>query len=152
MTEIPDEAPNFSLDGFETKAKIVSSYDGDSFHAIFKFKGTFYNWNCRLDGIDTPELRTKNKLEKKHAIKARDRLRDLILNKIVTIKCGKFDKYGRLLTKVYINDTNVANELIKHGFGKKYDGGKKEPWDFTHHPNTFDTLEPNQDHEEDLDH
>ena len=62
----------------------------------------------------------------------RDFLRELILNKLVVIKCGKFDKYGRLLAYVFqyyesgkemsisINDT-----LIEKKFAYPYDGGTK---------------------------
>ena len=49
-------------------------------------------------------MRTKNIKEKELATEVRDFLRDLILDKIVKIKCGDFDKYGRLLAHIYLLD------------------------------------------------
>jgi micrococcal nuclease len=128
--EIPTEAPPFSLNGLMVPARIVSVYDGDTFHCIFEFNGKFYNWTCRLDGIDTPEMRSKNPKEKEHAILARDKLRELILGKVVTVKLGEFDKYGRVLANILLDEVDISNELIRLGFGKPYDGGKKSKWVF----------------------
>ena len=56
------DAPLFSLEGQEIKAKVVSVYDGDTVKCVFPKKDV--KWNCRLSGVDTPELRTRNKIEK----------------------------------------------------------------------------------------
>lgn len=65
-----NDAPNFShcLVQQIVEAKIVSVYDGDSVKAIFPFNNVMYKWNCRLSGIDTPEVRTSNQLEKNMVI------------------------------------------------------------------------------------
>ena len=129
--DIPTKAPPFTLNGLVTKARVVSAYDGDTVKCIFKFKdrqstfSSYYTWNCRLAGIDTPELRTKNPEEKKAGYKARDALRERILNKVVTLKCYDFDKYGRLLVDILDNDENINQWMIQSGFGKAYDGGTK---------------------------
>ena len=58
----------------------------------------------------------------------RDLLREKILDKFIIIKCGKFDKYGRLLADVYDeNKTEHINKwLIDSGFANVYDGGTKQ--------------------------
>lgn len=128
-----NDAPEFSkcLQDKIVTAKIVSVYDGDSIKAIFQFNNTYLKWNCRLDGIDTPEIRTRNLKEKEYGLYVRDRLRELILNKIVTLKCGELDKYGRLLVNIYIdNNKKSVNEwLINEKYGQVYTGGKKKSWD-----------------------
>lgn len=121
-------APLFSLNGMKTKAKVVKVYDGDSIHVIFDYCGKYYTFKCRLMGIDTPEMRTTNVVEKQMAYKARDYLRSLILNKVVDLECFKFDKYGRLLVDVSIENQRVNELMISNNYAKKYDGGTKQKW------------------------
>lgn len=136
------DAPLFSLNDQTFDAKVVNAYDGDTIKCVFEFKGEYYKWNCRLNGIDTPELRTKDLEEKKMGIIARDALREKILNKVVKLKCHKFDKYGRLLVDVYYEDTNMSEWMISSGFGKSYDGGTKEGWaDATASGTTTDPIQ-----------
>ena len=54
-------------------------------------------------------------------------------NQLVYLKCGKFDKYGRLLGYVYIkeDDTESVNEMmIKNNHAYEYHGGTKKGLDF----------------------
>ena len=145
--------PIFSLDGMSCLAKIVDIYDGDSCKLVMKYGGRLQCFNCRLAGIDTPEmkpLRSKpgRELEIENAIKCRNRLAELCCDyespssslhfkkiisrntKIVQIDCGKFDKYGRLLVIIFINGQNVNEILVNEGYAKKYDGGTKEEFKY----------------------
>lgn len=128
--EYDDDAPMFSLNGLEIEGKVVSVYDGDTVKIVFPFKDTMYKWNCRLSGIDTPELRTKCEAEKEFGYKVRDILREKILNKMVRVRCGEFDKYGRLITQIICLEDNciVNNWLIQHDYALAYDGGTKQSW------------------------
>lgn len=120
----------FSLSGMAFDARVVDVYDGDTITAVFKYRGEYNKWPCRLDGIDTPELKTKNDKEKLAAGQARDYLRNLILDKIVRLVCGEFDKYGRLLVKVIDEYGQNVNELlIFQGYAKDYHGGAKIEWE-----------------------
>lgn len=125
------DAPEFSLEGQELKAKVVSVYDGDTVKCVFPLNGKLYKWNCRLSGVDTPEIRTRNKVEKKYGFEVRDNLRDKILNKVVTLQCGDFDKYGRLLIEIKCDDDDcsINQWLINKKYAFEYHGGKKESWD-----------------------
>lgn len=124
------DAPLFSkcVDNKVVEAKIVSVYDGDTVKAVFPLNGTLYKWNCRLTGIDTPEIRTSDKLQKKFGYEVRDFLRNKILNKVVTLKCQDLDKYGRLLAEIHIDDLNINQWLIDSGYAFAYDGGTKQSW------------------------
>lgn len=125
-----DNVRPFSLEGKKHFAKISSVYDGDTVKCIFGFGGEMFVWNCRISGVDTPELRTRNVLEKAHGYVARDRLRELILDKVVMITCGEFDKYGRLLIDIELSDgTNVSKWLVQEGLAFEYDGGTKRSWE-----------------------
>lgn len=118
----------FTLNNYKTKAYVFHIYDGDTIHIIFKFKDTYYKWKCRLDGIDTPELKTKNEDEKKLGYEVKDILVEKIKDKIIDVECGEFDKYGRLLIKVFYENECINDWLIDNGYAKKYDGGHKDEW------------------------
>tara|TARA_B100000900_G_scaffold401209_1_gene405633 strand:+ start:34 stop:465 length:432 start_codon:yes stop_codon:yes gene_type:complete len=124
------DAPLFSkcVDNKTVEAKIISVYDGDTVKAIFPLNNTLYKWNCRLTGIDTPEIRTSDRLQKKFGYEVRDHLRTKILNKVVTLKCQDLDKYGRLLTEIWIGEQNINQWLIDSGYAFAYDGGTKQSW------------------------
>jgi|688.fasta_scaffold263703_2 endonuclease YncB( thermonuclease family) len=121
--------PKFSLKSNTYQAKVVSVYDGDTITVVFRFADKYYKWSCRLNNIDTPEMKSKIAAEKQQAIKARDFLREQILGKIVKITCQEFDKYGRLLVLVDFKNRNINELMIDAGFAKSYSGGTKEEWD-----------------------
>ena len=132
----------FSLDGYETEAKVVKVYDGDTVHIVFKYFDSFLKWNCRIQHVDTPELRTKDLDEKKRGYECRDKLTALILDKIVSVKCSKFDKYGRLLVEITVPETGVKihEYLISEGLANKYEGKTKEKWDFAEESNSEEAV------------
>ena len=84
---------------------------------MIRVHNAFARFRCRLHGIDTAELRSKNAEEKTHAQVARDWLTHLILDKLIVVQCGEFDKYGRMLVSVYIPSnahTVGGGEHINH--------------------------------------
>lgn len=126
-------APRFSLEGYEVEAKVVSVYDGDTFTAVFPLPmhadSAAYRWSCRITGIDTPELRSKDTGKKEMAYKARDFARALLLDKTIRMSLGPFDKYGRVLCKPYDeNGKPVAASMIEAGVALDYDGQGSRPW------------------------
>ena len=50
------------------------------------------------------------------------------MDKIVTIKCGKFDKYGRLLIDIYYKKQHINQWLIDEKYAFAYDGKTKKDW------------------------
>ena len=97
--------PLFSLSGQTHWAKCVKCYDADSIHIVILFQNKFVRFRCRLQGIDTAELRSKNSKERSHAAHARDWLVDTIYNRLIVVTCGDFDKYGRLLVTVHLPES-----------------------------------------------
>ena len=122
----------FTLKGYQTYAKCVYVYDGDTVHVVFKQpnSGECHKWVIRLMGIDTPEMKSKNAAEKAKAVQCRDYVRTKILDKIVILDCLEFDKYGRLLANIFLegSEKSINQELIDNGLAKAYDGGSKEGW------------------------
>ena len=130
-----NDIQSLSFEDYTTLAKVISVYDGDTVTLGFCIPNTdlIFKWKCRLLGIDTPELRTKNEIEKKCATEARDALKLKIpIGSIVKIRCGDFDKYGRILVRIFtINSDNIEIEcindfLVNNKYAKEYDGGKKQ--------------------------
>jgi micrococcal nuclease len=119
----------FSFKGDAKQAKVVDVYDGDTIKVVFSVQDKLYKFNCRIQHVDTPEIRTKNKLEKQFGLKVRDILRDKILGKIVNIVCDDFDKYGRLLIDIKLEDTLLSQWLISNNYAFEYDGGTKKSWE-----------------------
>ncbi len=115
---------------YKYKGTVIKCYDADTmtieFDLGFKIK---YEEQIRLYGIDTPELRTKNLKEKALGYKARDFVRELIMDKEFEFKTYKEGKFGRYLCVLYLKDKVTLNDLlISKGYAKLYDGGKKTKW------------------------
>lgn len=125
-----DNTKLFSLNGNTYIGKVVYVYDGDTLHVAFNECGDYYRWNCRIIGVDTPELRTKNQNEKILGYKVRDVIIEKLMNKIVTIKTYDFDKYGRLLIDIIMpnEEITLSQWLINNGYAYAYDGGTKKSW------------------------
>ena len=128
----------FSFIGKKFVAKPCHFYDGDTFSAIFNFNGEIVKYKCRCNGYDSAEMKPlksnpNREKEKELAKIAKDRFMKLALahpSGLCLIECDNFDKYGRLLVKVYNGiDVESINEImVKEGHGKSYDGGKKDSW------------------------
>lgn len=110
-----------------TTGRVIKVYDGDTITIAgrVKYNPNIYKFSVRLNGLDCPEMKTKDKNEKEIALKAKEFVSSLVLNKIITLKNVDLDKYGRLLAHVYINNTCVNTELINKNLAVKYDGGTK---------------------------
>ena len=126
-SKIDDKIPKFTLENTKIQGKVVKVYDGDSVHIVFPVFGKMYNWTCRIARVDTPELRTKNEKEKKFGYFVKEKLLERIMNKVVEVHCGDFDKYGRLLVEI-IDTENINDWLIKNKYAFEYDGGTKKDW------------------------
>lgn len=120
---------NFKNKTFE--AKVVKVYDGDTITVVFMILGEYYKFNIRMDGYDSPEIRSKNIDEKKWAIASRDFLTSLIMDKIILLRCKDYDKYGRILGIVELNGIDINKTMLDRGYCRPYNGGNKKTWDFS---------------------
>ena len=118
-----------------TSGKVIKVYDGDTITIIQSIPGSddseMYKFSIRLNGIDTPEIKTKNQEEKQIAKIAQQTLYDKIFNKNVILKNVKLEKYGRLLFDVYYDNQHLNKWLLDLNLAVPYDGGTKnipESW------------------------
>jgi|TARA_R100000664_G_C2711677_1_gene108235 micrococcal nuclease len=128
------------------EAKVLRVVDGDTIDALIDIG--FSVWvkkRIRFYGINTPESRTRDLIEKKKGLAAKDRLIELLEsneNKF-KIKSHGVGKYGRCLGELFIPGTekqlnesyynskyegfevNINQQLVKEGFATEYFGGSK---------------------------
>lgn len=149
------DVPEFSLCGQTLKGKVVEMYDADTCKIVLPLNNSFYKFTCRLNGIDTPEMKPKKEKPNREteilwAKKARNELmrmvcpngktidnleakkedivKDLEENRnLITIKCMEFDKYGRLLVEMFVDGTSdsLNKILVNKGMAVEYNGGTK---------------------------
>lgn len=82
--------------------------------------------NIRVRGVDTPEIRTKNKCEKKKGRHAKKLVKNLLKKaKRIDLTNIERGKYFRIVADVMIDGKNLTNYLVKNGLGYPYDGGTK---------------------------
>ena len=114
-----------------TSGHVIKVYDGDTITIASKMpyeNSPLFRFSVRLDGIDTPEIKSKDKNEKALAILARDSLLQLIINKNVTLKNVKNEKYGRILADVFLDDLHINKWMIEQKFAVEYAGKTKKLW------------------------
>jgi len=113
-----------------SSGQVIKVYDGDTITIASKmpynFESPMYRFSIRLNGIDTAEIRGKNEDEKKAAKLAQEALKTLIMDKVVTLKNVKNEKYGRILADVYLDDIHVNDWMITNRYAVKYDGKTKQ--------------------------
>lgn len=143
-----ENTPEYTFNGKMFLAKVLDIYDGDTITITVKIDGEYSRMNCRLNGIDTPELKSSDieekaaaKISRKHLMFlltgkkigneiTRDEMKKLCgdTNAIVKVKCFEFDKYGRLLVEIWVNGICINEKMIEDGFAGPYDGGTKSDW------------------------
>jgi endonuclease YncB( thermonuclease family) len=85
-------------------ARINKFIDGDTFEAVFSFKGNYIKKKLRLLGINAPETRTHDDIEKNKGKEASQHLKELCSTNeklLVYIECTQFDAFGRILSHIY---------------------------------------------------
>ena len=110
-----------------TSGYVIKVYDGDTITIASKMpyeNSPLFRFNVRLNGIDTPEIKSKN--ENLLAKKARDSLSQLIIHKNITLQNVKNEKYGRILADVYLDDLHLNKWMIDQHFAVEYDGKTKK--------------------------
>ena len=110
-------------------AKYIKNYDGDTITADLDCDIDFFckDVKVRLLGINTPEIRTKNKCEKVKGYKAKQFVKDRLsnANKIELIDYKK-GKYFRVVGHIIYDGKNLSKELLKANLAYSYFGGTKQ--------------------------
>ena len=116
---------------YEYKVEIVKVIDGDTVdvNVDLGFGVWLHKERVRLYGIDTPESRTSDEVEKIYGNMAKDFLIKWTESGNVTLKTHKYDakgKFGRILGELWYNDVNINQKMIEESHAVAYHGQSKE--------------------------
>ena len=113
-------------------ARVGHIIDGDTFSGVVKLdQDVEISVRVRMRNVDTPEINGECDLERTRAVQARERLREIMpTGTVVELTNIKDDKYlGRIDANVLdASGQDVGTRLIKEGFGRKYNGGRRDKW------------------------
>jgi len=125
---------------YEYRSKLLKVIDGDTVDVDIDlgFGVWMKDERVRIMGIDTPESRTRDKVEKQFGLAAKARLKSL-LGKSAVLKTqvnkdgeDMRGKFGRVLGDFNVYDSNkdawrpVTEILVEEGHAVAYFGGSKE--------------------------
>ena len=137
---------------YEYRAKINRVVDGDTVDVDIDlgFGVWMHKERVRMMGIDTPESRTRDKVEKAFGIASKDRLKELLpIGSIQVLKTeidrsgeDKKGKFGRILGDFLVDDNRRCTDiLVEEGHAVAYFGGSKDDVDAQHMANRTRLLE-----------
>jgi micrococcal nuclease len=112
--------------------QVLNVVDGDTIDVVIDlgFDISFTS-RVRLAGIDTPESRTKDKVEKALGLESKKYLADRIKaakNIVIrTEKINSSEKFGRILGWLYLDgeSNSINHEMIEKGYAWGYLGDTK---------------------------
>ena len=123
---------------YNYNAKCVYIVDGDTIDADIDLGfGVKIKKRIRLAGINAPESRTRNLVEKKLGLAAKERLKEMLdgAANCFELESTELGKYGRVLGRLHINklagkdiltQVCINDSLVKEGYAVEYDGGKRK--------------------------
>lgn len=140
--------PEFTLNGYCLNGRLVDIIDGDSLVIILPVLGNFYKYHVRINGIDTCEMKSKCEQNKRLALMARSKILNVVTGKtfnydidrktiqnilgehiyVLYLECCDFDKYGRLLAEVYMDNSkevSFSEHLVTNKLAYRYTGDTK---------------------------
>ena len=127
---------------YEYKCKVLRVVDGDTVDVDIDlgFGVWMHRERVRMMGIDTPESRTRDKVEKAFGLASKDRLKELLpIGSMSVLKTeidrsgeDKKGKFGRILGDFFIEDKRATDILIEEGHAVAYFGGSKAEIEMKH--------------------
>lgn len=121
---------------YEYKASVVEVTDGDTVVLDIDLgMRVVVRHRCRVLGVNTPELHSKDADERRRAKAAKEFLEVMLLGDpssvappaplIITTQRDKTEKFGRYLVQAVVDGKTLAEHIIAAGHGVAYDGGKR---------------------------
>ena len=118
------------MNPFIYKAKVLRVIDGDTIDVMLDLGfNSLLKGRVRLMGIDTPESRTRDKVEKKYGLAAKQFLVDWVEKyPYILVESSKKGKFGRILGRLYDPDkTECWNDMAVEAYhAVPYHGQSKD--------------------------
>ena len=115
---------------YEYPATINRVVDGDTIDVDIDlgFSIILKKQRVRLLGINAPESRTRDLVEKEKGLAAKAKVQEMCpvgSNVVIKTYLDKKGKFGRLLGEILIDEVNLNNYLVEHRFATEYSGGSR---------------------------
>jgi micrococcal nuclease len=112
---------------YEYKARLVRIIDGGTIDADIDLGFQIHiGQRIKLFGVDAPDARSKDHVERDNGFASKNRLIELLPKEIIVqTMLNKRGKVGRILGIVFIKEehgelTNINDLIIKEGFATRY--------------------------------
>ena len=134
---------------YDYRVKVLRVVDGDTVDVDIDlgFGVWLHKERVRIMGIDTPESRTRDKVEKKFGLASKKRLKELlgstaILRTQISKKGEDMKgKFGRILGDFEVGDRMATEILIEEGHAVPYMGQSKDDVQEAHMANRKRLIE-----------
>lgn len=126
---------------YEYACRIVRVVDGDTVDVDIDlgFNTWIHNERIRLNGIDAPESRTSDKIEKFFGTIAKSELEKKLpkgsFQTLRTIEVSSSEKYGRTLGEFIMGHININRWMVDNYFAVDYTGQNKDQVILAHNEN-----------------
>ena len=116
---------------YKYNAKLDRVVDGDTVDALVDLGfNTWKKVRIRMHGMNAPESRTRDALEKEAGLAAKQYVEnwcdDLDNNVIIETQLDERGKFGRILGRILNEEGHCLNdEMVSLGHAKPYEGGKR---------------------------
>ncbi len=119
-----------SPDAFVYNATLERIVDGDTFDCSLDlgFDVKLHKQRVRLAGIDTPESRTRDKVEKTYGILAKNFVKSYLKpgsTQVLQTEKDGTGKFGRILGDFSVKGARVSRVMIERHHAVEYHGGKR---------------------------
>lgn len=113
---------------YEYNVTVTKVVDGDTVDVDIDlgFGMTYKKQRVRLMGIDTPESRTRDLVEKLFGKASKKHLKELLSGGGITLVSHDKGKFGRILGELYVEGKSINQQMIDEYHAVDYAGGNKE--------------------------
>ena len=116
---------------YEYKCKVTRVVDGDTVDIDIDlgFGVWLHKERVRIYGIDTPESRTRDKVEKRFGLLAKEFVKQFVKGSSVILRTQKYDakgKFGRILGDIIVDNKSLSDTMIQEHHAVIYHGQSKE--------------------------
>ena len=115
---------------YRYKVSVVKVVDGDTIDVDIDlgFGMTYKKQRVRMLGIDTPESRTRDLVEKKFGKASKTHLKSILESGGIQLVSHDKGKFGRILGELFIGDSSysINQQMIDEHHAVAYTGGNKE--------------------------
>ena len=124
---------------YEYRAIVLRVVDGDTVDVDIDlgFGMTYKKQRVRMLGIDTPESRTRDLVEKKFGKASKAHLQSILERDDIELVSHDKGKFGRILGELFLGDSlySINQQMIDEHHAVAYTGGNKDDVDAQHMKN-----------------